>query len=395
MGTIFLVLFFAHCGKTESGDPDDPDPGDGITPVDFHFGADLSYINQIMDHGGKFFDGGTESNPYRIMKDHGTGMARFRIWHNPVWTKDIYGASGTQLYNDLLDVEKAISESKTQGMKVLLDFHYSDTWADPGKQVIPRAWMDITSIEVLEDSVYNYTFNTLKYLDSKGLMPEFVQIGNEINCGMMYSEAPKNFPKLNICDGNWSNLGQVINGGIKAVREVSAESEVDTEVILHVADPKNVQWWFDNMMDKGNVTDFEVVGFSYYPIWHTTIGITELGKVVAAFKSRFSKEIMILETAYPWTSDGNDNYNNIFGAGQAISGYPFTQQGQLAMMRTLTKQMISGGGYGIIYWEPGWITSQMKDLWGTGSSWENCALFDFNGNLHQGIQYMTDNYESE
>jgi arabinogalactan endo-1,4-beta-galactosidase len=297
------------------------------------------------------------------------------------------------MYNDLMDVEKSIAASKAEGMKVLLDFHYSDTWADPGKQDIPEAWLDIKSIEVLKDSVYNYTYKSLKYLSDKDLMPDFVQIGNEINCGMMYSNAVEDFPKCNVCDGNWQNLGQVINSGISAIRDVAALTNAQTEIILHVADPKNVAWWFDNMISQGKVTDFEVIGFSYYPIWHTAITVSDLGNKVAGFKNQFNKEIMIMETAYPWTPDGDDNYNNIFGAAQAIAGYPMTQEGQKALMHVITQQMISGGGYGIIYWEPDWITSEMKDLWGTGSAWENCTFFDFDGNLHQGIEYMMDEYQ--
>jgi arabinogalactan endo-1,4-beta-galactosidase len=278
-------------------------------------------------------------------------------------------------------------------MKVLLDFQYSDSWADPGKQEIPGAWKDITSIEVLEDSVYNYTYKTLKYLGDRGLMPEFVQVGNETNCGMMFSDAPADFPKCNVCDGNWANMGRLINSGINAIRDASGSTGVETMVILHVADPVNVEWWFDNIIDVGKVTDFEIIGFSYYPIWHTGVEVSALGDEVASFKKRYSKEIMILETAYPWTADGNDSYNNIFGAGQAISGYPLTQQGQKSLMHDIVQQLISGGGLGMIYWEPAWISSEIKDLWGTGSAWENCTFFDFDGNLHQGIDYMADDYK--
>jgi arabinogalactan endo-1,4-beta-galactosidase len=387
--TLTLAFFLVNCSETESGNP-----VDGGTPVgDFLFGVDLSYVNQILDHNGKFLDEGEVRDPYRIFKDHGSSLARFRLWHNPQWTKDIYGAVGTQLYNDLADVERSIEASKNQGMKVLLDFHYSDSWADPGKQEIPGAWKDITSIEVLEDSVYNYTYKTLKYLGDRGLMPEFVQVGNETNCGMMFSDAPADFPKCNVCDGNWANMGRLINSGINAIRDASGSTGVETMVILHVADPVNVEWWFDNIIDVGKVTDFEIIGFSYYPIWHTGVEVSALGDEVASFKKRYSKEIMILETAYPWTADGNDSYNNIFGAGQAISGYPLTQQGQKSLMHDIVQQLISGGGLGMIYWEPAWISSEIKDLWGTGSAWENCTFFDFDGNLHQGIDYMADDYK--
>jgi arabinogalactan endo-1,4-beta-galactosidase len=387
-----LTFIFGSCTKTESG-PDDGGTGNASPVEDFYFGADLSYVNQILDFGGQFKDEGEVRDPYRIFKDHGVNLARFRLWHNPQWTKDIYGEEGQQLYNDLLDVEKSIAASKEQELQVLLDFHYSDEWADPGNQKIPEAWKGITSIEVLQDSVYNYTYKILKYLANKGLMPEFVQVGNETNCGMMYSEASAEFPKLNVCDENWQNMGQVFNSAISAIRDVAAGSGVETKVILHVADPVNIQWWFDNITTKGSVTDFEIIGFSYYPVWHNGISIKNLGAVVSTFKERYSKDLMILETAYPWTADGNDNYNNIFGANQAMVGYPLTKQGQKQMMHDITQQMITGGGIGIIYWEPAWITSQMKDLWGTGSSWENCTFFDFNGNIHEGIDFINDEYE--
>src|SRR5690349_2827865 len=177
---IVAALGFATCGNDDEDPPVDP-PRD---LTGFYFGADLSYVNQILDHGGVYKDGGATKSPYQIFKDHGTKLVRLRLWHNPAWTKTVYTPAGDQLYNDILDVAKAIQLSKAQGMKVLLDFHYSDSWADPGKQEIPAAWQNIKSIDVLKDSVYNYTKKTLQYLDDKDLMPEFVQIGNETNCGM-------------------------------------------------------------------------------------------------------------------------------------------------------------------------------------------------------------------
>ena len=202
--------------------------------------------------------GGSTVSPYKIFKDNGNKLVRLRLWHNPVWTKTVYGASGTQLYNDLADVEKSIKLSKEQGMSVLLDLHYSDSWADPGKQEIPAAWKDLKDINVLKDSVYNYTFKVVSYLKAKGLMPEMVQIGNETNCGMLWSNALAGFPTCNVCNGDWQRMGAVVNSGIDAVRDVAATSTIKSKVILHVADPKNVEWWFDNMTDplKGNVTDF-------------------------------------------------------------------------------------------------------------------------------------------
>jgi len=377
---------FVNCQQQEDPPPDE-------APSSFYFGADLSYVNQILDHGGIYKDQNEVRSPYKIFKDHGTNLVRLRLWHNPTWTKDVYGSAGLQLYNDLKDVEKAIILSKDQGMQVLLDFHYSDTWVDPGKQEIPQAWKDIKSISVLGDSVYQYTLKTLTYLDKKGLLPEFVQVGNETNCGMLYTNAPAGFPPCNACDGQWQNFGVILNKAIDAIQEVSASSAVKTKILLHVADPKNIDWWFDNIKSQANVTDFDIIGFSYYPIWHTTVTIGNLSDRVAAFKTKYNKEIMILETAYPWTIQNNDSYANIFGSQTPVPGYPYTLQGQFDIMKEITQAMKDGGGSGIIYWEPAWITSDMKDLWGQGSAWENNAFFDFDGNTNKGIEFMKYDYK--
>ncbi len=165
------------------------------------------------------------------------------------------------------------------------------------------------------------------------------------------------------------------------------------EVILHVADPVNVDWWFTNVINAGEVNDFDIIGFSYYPLWHTGVPLLQVSNNIAAFKSKFGKDVMILETAYPWTTAGNDSYTNLFGGQTALAGYPYTNAGQLAIMKTLTQEVIDGGGIGLIYWEPAWISSNMKDLWGTGSSWENNTFFDFSGEVNSGIQFMTHTYK--
>jgi arabinogalactan endo-1,4-beta-galactosidase len=384
IGLCALIQLGACQSKTSDPTPDDK--------PEFYFGADLSYVNQVVDHGGVYRDKGEVKSPYKIFKSYGTKLVRLRLWHNPVWTKEVYGSTGTQLYNDLKDVEKSIALAKAEGLKMLLDFHYSDIWADPGTQKIPAAWKNITSIQVLKDSVYNYTYRTLSYFQSKGLLPEFIQVGNETNCGMLYTEALSGFPNCNGCNGQWSNLRAVINSGIKAAREVASKAGKEIKIILHVADPKNVEWWFDNVTAGGEISDFDIIGISYYPIWHTTVSVPQLSEKVSWFKTKFKKDIMVLETAYPWTSTGNDGYNNIFGSQAPISGYPFTPQGQLEIMKAITQEIITGGGIGIVYWEPAWISSGMKDLWGAGSSWENNTFFDFNGNVNTGIEFMKHSY---
>lgn len=390
---LIWILFLATLITASNCSNDDPnlEPSEGSDPPEgYLFGADLSYVNQVLDHNGLYMVDNVEKDPYAIFMENGTNLVRLRLWHDPQWTKTVYSPPGTQLYNDLLDVERSIVEIKKQGMATLLDFHYSDNWADPGKQAIPAAWLEIKDIGLLADSVYNYTYATLTYLNSKGLMPEYVQLGNETNCGMLYTDAPEGFPSCKGCDGNWGNLRTVLNSGIKAVRDASINADVSTKIMLHVADPKNVDYFFDNI--KSTVTDFDIIGFSYYPIWHNSIVVTQLSNTIAEFKEKYQRDIIILETAYPWTSRNNDSYGNIFGASDELEDYPYDSESQARLIKLINQEVIDGGGLGTVYWEPGWITSDLNDQWGTGSSWENNAFFDYDGNLNEAISYMKAKY---
>jgi arabinogalactan endo-1,4-beta-galactosidase len=245
---------------------------------------------------------------------------------------------------------------------------------------------------VLKDSIYQYTFKTLTYLNSKGLMPEMVQIGNEINSGLFVTGIPSGFPDISIYNKKWTEQGAVLNAAIKAVRDAGTLSAIKPKVLLHVADPQYVQWWFDGIINQAKVTDFDVVGFSYYPLWHTAVSFNDLGTKIAAFKSRYNRNVMILEVAYPWTKNSADSYTNQFGNQAGVVGFDYTVEGQYNFMVALTQKVITAGGSGVMYWEPAWITSQMKDLWGTGSSMENATFFDFTGNTQKGIDYMNYKY---
>lgn len=359
-----------------------------FTPDEFAMGVDLSYVNQIEDHGGVYRDSSKVRDPFRIMKEHGANMVRVRLWHNPTWVRDIYGSAQTPLYSGFADVLKTIQRAKAFGIAVNLTFHYSDFWADPGTQKPPVAWGNINSLQVLKDSVYNYTFSVLNKLNKLNLMPEMVQIGNETNCGMMMTKTKAGFPNLDGCNNHWQELGTVMNSGIKAVRDVSAQSTIKTKIALHVADPKNVDWWFGKITTSAAVTDFDVIGMSYYPLWHNTVDFGDLPALITKLKNTYNKKVMILETSYPWTTEYADSYNNQFGGQTPLFGYPFTKEGQTKFLIDLTQNILNSGGSGVMYWEPDWITSQLKDSWGTGSSMENCTFFDFSGNTLSSIDYM-------
>jgi len=360
----------------------------------FCMGVDLSYVNQLEDFGAVYKDSGKVGDPYRIFRVHGANLVRLRLWHNPTWIRDqVYKSDTVPLYSGLNDVKKSIRRAKNLGFAVCLDFHYSDIWADPTRQTPPSAWAGIRDFAVLKDSFYAYTYSTLHNLAVEGLLPDMVQLGNEINCGLFYTNTEQGFPSVNCCDGKWVQLGELLNEGIRAVKNVSSEEGTSIETALHIADPKNAQWWFEQITGSAHVNDFDIIGLSYYPLWHTTVSFDNLAIVIRNLKNTFGKKIMIFETAYPWTTEYADTYSNAFGSQPPLPGYPFTAGGQYNFMVSLCQKVISGGGSGVIYWEPAWITSRMKDLWGTGSIWENATIFDFEGNTLPSINYMNANYK--
>ena len=379
---IGTILLSAACKKI---DPEDNPPDQKrvyYDPAQFVMGNDLSYLNQIKDRGGVFSDSGFVEDPYSIFKKYGTNVARFRLFHTPTWTKDVYDPPGTQMYNDFEDVKKSIQKARSLGMQICLDFHYSDNWADPSKQIPPAAWQNM-SLEVLHDSIYYHTYKTLSDLNQAGLMPEYVQVGNEINPGFM-------LPQGNRWDGNEANFVYLLNAGIKAVRDAGNESPIKPKVILHIAQPENVYAWFDGLDDEG-LADYDIVGFSYYYMW-SVVPLSNINIYVTNLRNSFSKDVMIMETAYPWTTENADDYPNIIDTEKLLSSYPATPEGQYSYYRKLTQELIDGGGKGIFLWEPGWITSNMRTQWGQGSAWDCNTLFDFQGNAIKGMDFMTSPY---
>ncbi len=338
---------------------------------DFWFGADLSYANEMDDCGAVFRDNGKPQDVYAIFKNHGANLVRIRIWNNATWTK----------YSNLADVKRSIRRAKAQGLKVLLDFHYSDDWADGQKQIIPAAWANIKNDDALAKAVYQYTKNTLAALGKDGLMPDMVQIGNEIN-GEMMMPGPSKAPI------NWKRNAKLINAGIKAVRDTNPE----IKVMLHIAQPENVEPWFAAATAAG-VTDFDVIGISYYSKW-SKYNLVGLGATINRLRYRYpGKEIVVAETAYPWTTAWADNSTNLLGADSALPGYRVTKDGQKKYMVDLTQTIIANGGSGVIYWAPDWVSTHCRTRWGQGSNWENATLFDFDGNVLPAIDYMKETYK--
>jgi len=382
--SFIILITVVSCKKSGNRNSDSDQIEKFYTPSEFVMGADLSYVNQILDHGGVYKDSGNIKDPYLILRNYGANVIRFRLFYNPTWTKTIYGASGTQLYNDYADVKKGISKSKAAGMQVCLDFHYSDTWADPSKQQKPATWDTLTRMPVLADSVYNYTFRTLNNLGINGLMPEYIQIGNEINHGLL-------LPQGNRWNGNEANMILLLNSGIRAVRDAGTSNSIKPKIIIHIAQPENVDAWFNGLAVKG-LTDYDIIGISYYYLY-SNVSLNDVSTYISQIRVKYNKEVMIMETAYPWTSGDADSYRDISNSSKLVPGYSASADGQYNYLITLTKKIIDGGGKGIFYWEPAWITSNMKDQWGSGSSWDNHTLFDYQGSVIKGMNYMTRHYK--
>ncbi len=384
--SVFTILF--SCDKAENGkgtdDPDDQVISPPYSIQEFVMGADLSYLNQIVDKKGQYAGG---KDPWQIFAEAGTNLVRLRLWNNPEWIKRVYDNSNEELYSGLDDVLQAAKKAQQNGMDLCLDIHYSDTWADPGKQITPEVWKDL-NLELLKDSVYAYTYDVLNQLLQEGIIPAYVQIGNEINPGMLH-------PLGHINQNNWKNLGDLLNSGIQAVRDLYQDGDAP-KIVIHIAQPENVRWYFNNLTILGQVSDFEVIGISYYPIW-STVALNEMDGYIRKAKVDFDKEVMIMETAFPWTQESQDTYTNIFGTLDSLSSYPVSPEGQLGFMKNLCQEVIDGGGSGVVYWEPGWISSEMKTQWGQGSAWENCSFFDFHNNnsVLPVVEYITFDYTFE
>ena len=370
---VFTALISVLMPSCSSGN-NETQTDDTVNPPqsNFFYGADLSYVNEMEDCGASYKDAnGVTKDPFVIFKEAGTNLVRVRLWHHPTWTN----------YSNFDDVKLTIQRAKQQGMKVLLDFHYSDTWADPSKQEIPAAWLDdIDNTPALGTLLYDYTYDTLNALANLNLLPDIVQVGNEIN-PMILQHGDLVWPI------DWSRNSFLLNKGIQAIRDISAEKNKDIGVMLHIAQPENALWWFEQATQNG-VTDFDWIGVSYYPIW-STYDLSNVGTALNTLITTYNKDLMVVETAYPFTLTDADSAGNILNADALVSGYPASQQGQLDYLNALQNIIEDAGGKGLVYWEPAWVSTPCSTLWGQGSHWDNATLFDHSNKATLGMQFYS------
>lgn len=357
--SFFLPLLVVLCVSCANKDETQAQP---IVPAppnfNYYLGADLSYVNELEGCGAKYRLGGVERDAYSLFWQKGCSIARFRLWHKPDWTN----------FSTLNDVKKSIRRAKSQGMRVLLDFHYSDTWTDPGRQNIPQAWKHITDVGLLGDSVYGYTRYVLLQLHKENLLPDLVQVGNEINAEILQYEEPAKYPI------NWPRNVALLNKGIAAVRSVAAEIKKEIGVMLHIAQPDDAFYWFSQAKSQG-IAEFDWIGLSYYSQWSKK-DLNQLGEEVKRLKNTFSRRVMIVETAYPFRLANADAANNLLDTVSQLPGYSISPAEQRRFMIDLTKTVLNNGGEGVIYWEPAWVSTTCRTRWATGSHWDNATFFD-------------------
>lgn len=365
------------------------EPVEGLSG-DFIKGMDVSSILAEEESGVVYYnEAGEEEDLFRILADAGVNYIRVRVWNDP------YDSDGNGYGGGNNDVEKAAEIGKRAaeaGMKLLVDFHYSDFWADPSKQFAPKEWSHLAFGDK-EEALYNFTKESLNTIIEAGADVGMVQIGNEINNGMAGETEPERVMTL-------------LNRGSSAVREVSEEKDREIKIAVHyteIADYDQTLQYAENLKEAG--VDYDVFGVSYYSFWHGTM--ENLTAVLKDIGEIYGKETAVLETSYAYTVEDGDDFANSVDGDDLIEGYGATVQSQATCIRDVIAAASAGNALGVFYWEGAWIpvgtdSEENAKLWEKygsgwassyaakydpddagayygGSSWDNQAFFDFTG----------------
>lgn len=325
-------------------------------PDDFIFGMDISSVIAEENSGVKYYNfEGEEEDLFRILADNGINTIRVRVWNHP------YDDEGHGFGGGNCDIATAVEIGKratAAGMGLLVDFHYSDFWADPGKQMAPRAWEGMKPKEK-RDAAREYTLDCLTQLKDAGVDVRMVQLGNEIN-GRLAGEK------------TWMNISWILQGGAQAVREVYP----DAQIALHFANPENAESYRTyaekmHYYEEAGLVDYDVFATSYYPYWHGTL--ENLSAILTEIANTYGKKVMVMETSYAWTdADSDFSGNTISDGGTIIKDYPFSVQGQANCIRNITDTVVNGtpAGIGVVYWEGAWITVGTESWEENHEKWE-------------------------
>lgn len=365
---------------------------------EFIKGMDLSTLPEVERCGGTFHDRGIPGDAVEILKSYGMNMVRLRLWNHPYSPQGAPYGAGT---NDLPTTLAMARRLRRAGVPWLLDFHYSDFWADPGKQNIPKAWAGLDAAG-LEAAVYDYTLGVLEALAREQLLPQMVAVGNELTNGLLwpYGKTP-----------NFQNIARFLNAGIRAVRQAAPEAKI----MLHLDNGGNnalYRSWFDSYFAAGG-RDFDCIGLSYYPFWHGTM--EDLQHNLYDLAARYRKPLVIAEVSMGFTMEDYGSYEALapenrkgMATKPALAAkvpYPMTPRGQqrfLEDLMALLKSVPGQLGAGFFYWEPAWLPVPGSG-WATpaalaytgepgpgGNEWANQALFDYSGNALPALESIRD-----
>ncbi len=360
-------------------------------------GMDLSTLPEVERCGGRFYDHGRERDLLDIMRDYDVDTIRLRLWNDPKSEAgEPYGAGNNDL-SETIALGKRVSDA---GFGVLLNFHYSDFWADPGKQIKPKAWASY-GVEELEQAVYDYTKDSLAKVLDAGVNVTMIQVGNELSNGLLWPEGQV---------PNYDNIARFVSAGIRACREVKA----DIPLMIHLDNGGNNELyrrWFDNYMERGE--DFDYIGMSYYPFWHGSLDQLEYNMNDIA--ARYGKDIIVAEVSMGFTMEDYKDYEKLSDSerkGYATRpalvekiDYPMTIEGQTDFTKDFLNRVANvcgNHGAGFFWWEPAWIPvpgsgwatpaslEYMKDPGPCGNEWANQALFDYDGNILPAFDVIRD-----
>lgn len=360
-------------------------------------GMDLSTLLEMERCGAKYFDQGKEMDILDIMKSYDVDTIRLRLWNDPKSeTGEPYGAGNNDLA-ETLAIGKRVSDA---GFGVLLNFHYSDFWADPGKQFKPKAWASY-GVEELEKAVYDFTKESLTAVLDAGVNVTMIQVGNELSNGLLWPEGKM---------PNYDNIAKFVSAGIRACREIKA----DIPLMIHLDNGgKNELYrdWFDHYVERGE--DFDYIGLSYYPFWHGSLQSLEDNMNDIAV--RYGKELIVAEVSMGYTMEDYKSYEKLedserkgYATRQELVDkieYPMTVQGQVDFTKDFLNRVAhvaDDKGCGFFWWEPAWIPvpgsgwatpaslKYMNDLGPCGNEWANQALFDYKGNALPALEVIRD-----
>ncbi len=330
---------------------------------DFILGMDASCVPALEKGGVRYYDHeGNEKDVYQILSENGINYIRVRVWNDP------FDSQGRGYGGGNCDIQNAIAIGKRateHGMKLLVNFHYSDFWADPAKQMVPKAWQGM-NIDEKTEALYQYTLDCLQQLKEAGVDVGMVQIGNETN-GAMCGEKSSAL-------GGWKKIMQLMSAGARACREVFPEALI----AVHFANPEKVTNYdsYAKNLDYYQV-DYDVFASSYYPYWHGSL--ENLSQVLSKVAQTYGKKVMVAETSYCFTEADSDFYGNTIGeGGGVVKDYAISCQGQANLVRDVVDTMVNRttNGIGVFYWEGTWISSggasyeENQKLWyDNGSGW--------------------------